>query len=617
MSIEDLSDKQFTRERIRNRMLKRAAEIWNFAESELDDFDPLVSLMIEACAIELEKLGLEIGKTQHRMLEQLANLLHPRMIDVSPAYGVIQATASEPFSILNTATQFIYKPSKRDQKDANAAEEFFFSPCLNTKIFDGCIRYCGSTHKLYKIDKGMQKTQVAVSSSIHPDHAHSLWLGIDLNGDITSLKDVSFFFHWVNQPDSAKWYEYLPFTQWRIGGTPLKILQGFSSSQTPESGNKLKEKFEEMSDLESDVIATFKKHNITIQSEQSLNTSDAKRQVYPNVFESIFDQNALQQLQEPLLWIEVIFPSVIPEEALDTVFCQMNALPVLNRRLNKIPYKLTQSLNIVPLATEDAFLSIKEITNSDGEIIRLLPMQRGEIAADSYTLRYGINRFDSRDAHEALIQMMELLKEESAYFSSIGSDFLEQNIRELNQTLARMNARIKSQNKKQSPYPYLIIKPRREGSNVMIQYWTCKGERANKIPMGSTLQPYRGSDVKSDSLFFITTTYAGKNKMSESDKIEQLKKIILTHNRLVTLEDIKMAVSAEIGKNARSIEVLKTYTKSNGPDEGYMRCIQIVIKPENNTMQQDEWQAKLEELQIKLQKQAANNIPFKIVLESA
>jgi len=615
--MEELNNKQFTRERIRNRMIKRAADIWGFAESEMDDFDPLVGLIIESCAIELEKLSLEIGKTQHRMLERLANLIHPRLIDVSPAYGVVHARASEPISILNEETQFVYRPSKKDRKDANVEEEFFFSPCMKTKIFDGCIRFIGSNRGLYQIDKGIQKSHVVSGSAVNPALAHSLWLGIELNENIASLKDISFFFQWINQPDSAVWLEYLSNAQWRIGDIPLKTTMGFATVEESASGINLGKKFDEMSEIESIAIDIFRKNSITIQSELSLESGDIKRQEYPEIFESIFDQASLQQLQEPLIWIKVIFPSTIPLEALDAVFCQLNAFPAINRKLNKVPYKLTQSLNIVPLATEDAFLSIKEITNSDGEKIRLLPIQQGELPDDSYNLRYGINRFDAGDAQDALVQMMALLKEESAYFTSIGSDFLEQNIRELNQTLARMNTRIKSQNKHQSPYPYLIIKPRREGANVMIQYWTCKGERTNKIPMGSALQPYRGSDVKSDSLFFLTTTTAGNNKMGESEKIEHLKRMLLTHNRLVTMEDIKIAVRNEMGKNAKDIQIRKTYTKGVGPDEGFMRCVQIIINPKKNVMGNDEWQAKLDELLIKLQQQAANNIPFKLVLEKA
>src|SRR6202035_2003437 len=96
MPSEDLNQKYFTRERVRNRMLKRASEIWGFSESEMDDFDPLVNLLMEACSVEFEKIAGEIGKTQNRMLERLARLLYPGMIDVKTSYGVGQVRSSEP-----------------------------------------------------------------------------------------------------------------------------------------------------------------------------------------------------------------------------------------------------------------------------------------------------------------------------------------------------------------------------------------------------------------------------------------------------------------------------------------------------------------------------------------
>src|ERR1700733_10747852 len=100
MPTEELGQKYFTRERIRNRMIRRASEIWGFAESEMDDFDPLVNLLIEACSFEFEKIAGEIGKTQNRMLERLAQLLYPGMITVKPAYGIMQVRSSEPSAIL-------------------------------------------------------------------------------------------------------------------------------------------------------------------------------------------------------------------------------------------------------------------------------------------------------------------------------------------------------------------------------------------------------------------------------------------------------------------------------------------------------------------------------------
>ena len=159
---------------------------------------------------------------------------------------------------------------------------------MKTKLFDGCIRFIGSNRGLYQIDKGIQKSHVVSGSAVNPALAHSLWLGIELNENIASLKDISFFFQWINQPDSAVWLEYLSNAQWRIGDIPLKTTMGFATVEESASGINLGKKFDEMSEIESIAIDIFRKNSITIQSELSLESGDIKRQEYPEIFESIF-----------------------------------------------------------------------------------------------------------------------------------------------------------------------------------------------------------------------------------------------------------------------------------------------------------------------------------------
>src|SRR6202012_5036909 len=187
---------------------------------------------------------------------------------------------------------------------------------------------------------------------------------------------------------------------------------------------------------------------------------------YPAVFGQWFAARDLQELREPLTWIEVRLPTALPEDALDSLFCSLNAVPVLNRRLNRMTYKLMQTMNIVPLDSDGIFLSIKEITNSQGAPIRLIPFGvSGNQPPETYALRYGINRFDERDTYQTLAALTELIREESALFSSLGEDFLEQNIRDLNQIHARLEEKIKGQSRNRSPHPYLMVRPRREGAN--------------------------------------------------------------------------------------------------------------------------------------------------------
>jgi hypothetical protein len=616
MPTEELSQKYFTRERVRNRMLKRAAEVWNFPESEMDDFDPLVTLLIEACSVEFEKIAGEIGKTQNRMLQRLAQLLYPGMIDVNPAYGIIQVRSSEPVGLLNADSQFFYTPSGIDRKRENQYTDLFFSPSRSTKIFDGSISCISSARELFSVSDGIQKLQLSSSSKKILDYQHVVWLGLDLNEEVNSLDEISFFINWMGQPESDNWYQYLPYTEWLLETNILTQHAGLPASEkNAATAVNLEGEFDSMQKLETHVNDLFNRHYITLTSKTTTDQLKIKRRFYPKAFEQFFDKKELQELKAPLLWIEIRFPPVVPAEALDTILVSMNAIPVINRKLNKFSYKLAKSLNIVPLETEGVFLSIKEIANSNGQTFKLIPFANPSgLVPESYTLRYGVNRFDERNSYETLVNLTELIREESSFFSSLGEDFLIQNIRELNQVLARIEDKVKMQHKNQSLCPYLAIKPKQEGGTIMVESWSCNGKLANKIPVGSKLISYKSSSVLSDSLFFITSTYGGRDKFNDTEKIDQYKKSLLSHNRIVTLEDLKVFVQTELGKTARQIVYKKIYIKATNPSDGFIRCMQILITPEPGTLELHEWEQRFSDLKLKLEKQSANNIPYQLNL---
>ena len=616
MATDELNQKYFTRERVRNRMIKRASEIWGFPESEMDDFDPLVNLLMEACSVEFEKIAAAIGKTQNRMLERLARLLYPGMIDVNPAYGIIQARSSEPGAVLHPEEQFIYKPQGSDRKRDNLKTELFFSPVNHTKIFDGNISCIASARELFSVTDGIQKLPIASSSKKRIDLQHVLWIGLDLNEEIDSANGISFFFNWMNQPESNSWYQYLPYTEWLLESNTLTRHAGMNSNaEVAEPVRMLQGEFDPMQKIEAQVTELYNRHFISLSMKESFDELKIKRRPYPKAFDQVFDKKDLQALKEPLLWIEIHFPSFIPAEALDTIFVSINAFPVINRKLNKFTYKLVQYLNIVPLEMEGSFLSVKEVTNSQGQPVKLVPFANPSgLMPETYTLRYGINRFDERNSYETLVNLTELIREESSFFSSLGEDFLIHHIRELNQVLARIEDKVKILNKNQSPFPYLAIKPKQLNANIMVEFWSCNGALANKIPLGSKLIPYKSSNVLSDTVFFISSTYGGRDKFKDAEKIDQYKKSLLSHNRVVTLEDLKLFMRTELGNMARTIEYKKIYVVGDHPMEGFIRCMQIEITPEPGSLEPEEWAARLRDLTLTLEKQSVNNIPYRLKL---
>ncbi len=78
-------------------MLKTAARLWGYPDAEVEtSFDPVVQLLLEACASELEKISGEVDVSHARLVERLAQIMMPEPITSSqPAYGILHAIATE------------------------------------------------------------------------------------------------------------------------------------------------------------------------------------------------------------------------------------------------------------------------------------------------------------------------------------------------------------------------------------------------------------------------------------------------------------------------------------------------------------------------------------------
>ena len=79
-----------SKDKIKSRMIRNAARIWGFQEPQAESsFDPIVSLLLGACAFELEKISREINNTESRIIERLVNILTPQPItSPHPAYAI-------------------------------------------------------------------------------------------------------------------------------------------------------------------------------------------------------------------------------------------------------------------------------------------------------------------------------------------------------------------------------------------------------------------------------------------------------------------------------------------------------------------------------------------------
>jgi hypothetical protein len=604
----------FSKASIKSRLTRQAAEFWGYAENDLDGFDPLVQLLLEACAVEFEKMGQELQHTQHRLLERLATLLNPDVVDIAqPAHAVAQARAREATVALPDTAQFVFQPPTVGRQAAGP--ELFFSPLQATRLVGGAVRCLATEATVWQLEPTGQKRVVAHTAALLPAAHRRLWLGLDLPATGVSLADLTFYFDWLNEPQAAAYAAFLPGEQWLLGSTALTVRVGLPTP-LPLGPGSLGEEYNVLRRVEQQVRDLYGPAFVQVSGPPEALAAYLPRP-YPAELAEAFDAaTGLSALTQPLTWLEVRFSSALPPAAFDQLRCELNCFPVLNRQLHKVLYRLQPALNLFPLVSEAPFLAMREVYSLSNVVYRSTTLSDlGEGATDTYTLRtQGAGRFDTRTGREALRELVELLRDESRAFTAAGTDFIGSILRELNQNLARLEERLDRQSAAEQAVPYLLLRPHDVQDSVYLEYWSSNGAAANRLPAGSRLRIHDGLYLEEVRL--VTTTAGGRERPTADERTHALRRNLLTRQRLVTLADITAACWAELGPHLADVRVAKGFQNGPTATAGFVRCIRVELVPAAaDRLSSAEWQQAAQALQAHLAGQSALNLPYEVLVQ--
>ena len=266
----------------------------------------------------------------------------------------------------------------------------------------------------------------------------------------------------------------------------------------------------------------------------------------------------------------------------------------------------------------EQFLAVKSLTD-DKHQYSLTPFRKmEEEETGTYTLRNGgVERFDGRNAKEFISYMLELLRSESAAFLAYGNDFIASTLREMDQRIALMEQKTKAVANNSSEMPhYIIVKPY-EGNDMMYaEYWITVAETANMLRSG-TKQEHNSMKIKSDSLFFVTTSAGGKNRLKPEERVSAFRYGLMTRNRIVTREDIRNLCLYELGNRISKVTVERGFEMSSHPKQGFLRTIDIAITASPSEKLNDEgWQVLFDHLKSKLKSRSGMSNHYRIFLSN-
>ena len=619
------SELNSSKEVIKTRMLKHALNYWNIKNS--DDLDPAIKLILEALSTELYNLGNEIKDAQVRILEKVANLMAPDFLTCpNPAHAILHALPIEPAELLYNTTSFCAQKkisSKQDEVlDTNL--DVLFTPVDTVQIFDAQVSHIVTSENLYAYNSTFSK-QLIARSKVKQTERNSLWLGLKINTKIDNINNLFFYFDWRNiEPRLAnRIYHLLPLTKWFINDAEIKMQPGLQYVEKLNASDTFENIFlecDQLSLLEKDVKHYYDQKFITFNDEK-LNAVCELKAVYPASFKMNFSENDLQKLTDKLLWVKVVFPSTMQLEFFEEIQVYTNAFPVMNRQVNDLKFRLKGGSNIIPLKTGalDQFLSVQSLTD-DTHTYKSVPYKTmKDDVYGTFTLRNGgVERFDTRNAREVIGYLLELLRSESAAFSSYGYDFMATTLKEMNQKISLMEQKTKGYTNNAAEIPnYIIVKPFEGFEMMYAKYWTTLAEVANYIRVDTRLQLTKGLKVKGDSIILLTTTTGGKNKLRAEERLQAFRYGIMTRNRIITKEDIRNFCFYDLGDKINAVKVEKGFELSVHPKEAFRKTINVILTPsENDDMQIETWSILSEQLKSKLQLRSGMSNNYNIIVEA-
>lgn len=617
--MQELETEYLSKEAIKSRMFKNAARFWGYSDADMDAFDPLVRLMIEACAVESYKINNDIISSDVRVMEKLASLLTPDIFtSAQPAHSVLHSRSVEPFSIVDHNFHLLHqkKIASKANGPLDANLDIYFTPAGHYKIFDGEVAAIASGNSVYKINSYLEREFVAKGSRTIENN--TAWIGVQLNQAITSLDGLTFYFDFKNNSNKSELLSILSYAKWSYNGSPVQVKAGIRNLEEISHEDVLNE-FEITYKVKEKINSNYHSCFITLEDDKNLlERNQFKKSNYPDAFKQLYNESDLLALNQPLLWFKVTFPAAFTAEALDEMVVLLNCFPIMNLRYNELRYRLQNYFNIVLLECDEQFFAIRRVSGTDD--IDYISKPASENLTDlngTYSLRSkGIQRFDARNATEHLNYVLELLRDESSAFAAFGQDFIGSTIKELNQNISLIEQRIKQNQKEIYNLPsYLFVRPREEGENINVEFWSTNGSNGNNIRPGSKIDVYRGIPVNAESLQLMLHTSGGINKLNQTEELNAYRSALLSRNRLVTNEDIKAYCFYILGEKIKDVEIRKGVAISNKPSEGLISTLDITLQPsDEQRFSEEEWSSIAQDVKTQIEKNSVAYFNYRIFI---
>ncbi|WP_431293220.1 type VI secretion system baseplate subunit TssF [Pedobacter sp. P26] len=451
---------------------------------------------------------------------------------------------------------------------------------------------------------------------------NTMYIGFSGIKDWMDFNKLNLFFDWKNYSVPENTYDLLSLGKWFYKNNELAAYTERFMDE-PLTG-KVQAPFQHkqlLNLIKADILQFYSNRFITLGDLNDFNIDESGE--LPPAFSNLFQPAVLNQIDNSVKWLKVIFPAAINQEMLNELHIYINAFPVVNKRLSQIKHRLKTMKNIIPIKTEslDQMLAVENLKDNKGKSYNEIPYTNENEKGDgSFSIRYGgTERFDTRNAKELVDYLFELLRDEKAAFTAYGPDFLSTILKNLEQNIALIEQKSRSALKDIKELPsYIVLKPIDDADILFLDIWVTQAEEANHINAGSRLVVYDNNKVHAESIFLLSQTKGGRSRLNATNRVQAYKYGLTTADRIITKADVINFCRYELGNKLKGITLAKGLIMDNKPNAGFIKTTDILIEPADQlNLSTQDWEELLSLTLAKLNLRSTLNIHYRLLLKPA
>ncbi|MBZ4188382.1 hypothetical protein [Niabella beijingensis] len=599
------------KEQIRDRMVRLAAAQWQIPENEIEaHFDPLLMLIFDVLAAEVETIGHQIDAVSGRLLNELSSIMLPHaLLRAKPASCILTAMPVERTVLLNEEHSFSAVVTSQDPGMPVAETELNFTPNGTVKLFKLSTGYLRTGGKVYKLDEAGRRSLIhdEPAATVLVDELH---LTLHSREVFDTLQGLQLFFDLKGHSEASNFYFALQQAQLFINGVPAAFSGGCYQQQQYETG--LKDSLAPDGDysrkIRREIAGIYGRQFITVAQEN-----------LPGVPEDpLFLAGLPGKLQETIYTGETIYLTLrlsrhFSREVLERLLISVNAFPVINRKPEKIHFKTDRWINIIPLPVQGSFLDIKSIEGIEGTRYQLRPDPGKDTIEEGQAIMRTsrIGKDSSRDVRNSINSLLESIRDESAYFSRISNDFIAAQLNEISKLLARLQDRLLVAKDERPAFYYVLLRSKKQQETVFVQYWSTAPATASALKAFTVFKPVMHS-LTAGPCIALTGTSGGVETFSDYTQKQMLVRQLSSRGKIISREDIRLLCFELFGIRLKNVIISKAMHILQGARNGITKVIDIELQLREQDYTADE----LAYLQKLLHYQLENHASFVLPFES-